>query len=147
MRSILALIIIGLISVTACKKDNRSQMEKDIDAIKEYLEENNLEAQSTSSGIHYIIEKKGNGPTPTDRSMVTVDYKGKLLNGEVFDKGVETFPLKDLIKGWREGLKLFNQGGKGTLFIPSKLGYGEKKVSNIPPNSILVFEVDLIYVE
>ena len=147
MKKTWILFLLGIIFLTACMKDNRTQQEKDTDKIKEYLAENDLEAQNTKSGIYYIIEKKGNGPAPTDTSMITVEYTGKLLNGEVFDQGLETFPLNDLIKGWKEGMKLFNQGGKGTLVIPSTLGYGEKKVAGIPPNSVLIFEVDLIYVE
>lgn len=147
MKKSILILLIGLVPFVSCKKDNRSQKEKDTDKIKEYLRENNLEGQSTDSGIYYIIEKKGTGPSPSDSSMITVEYTGKLLNGEIFDQGLETFPLKDLIKGWKEGMKLFNQGGKGKLFIPSTLAYGEKKVSNIPPNSVLIFEVDLIYVE
>jgi FKBP-type peptidyl-prolyl cis-trans isomerase FkpA len=147
MKKSVLLVILGVLALASCKKDTRTQKEKDVDAIQDYLKENNLEAQSTASGIYYIIDKKGSGPAPTDSSMVTVEYTGKLLNGEVFDQGLETFPLKDLIEGWKEGLKLFNQGGKGKLFIPSKLAYGDRKVGKIPPNSVLIFEVDLIYVE
>ncbi len=147
MKKLSILLPVILLTLFACKKDNRSQTEKDIEKIKEYLEENNLEAQSTDSGIHYIIEKEGTGPSPTDTSTITVQYTGKLLSGEVFDEGLETFQLNNLIEGWKEGMKLFHQGGKGKLFIPSELAYGEKKVSNIPSHSVLFFEVDLIYVE
>ena len=147
MKKLIFTLLIGVVVFNACKKDRKTQLEKDTEKIREYLEENNLEAQKTASGLYYIIEKQGTGKRPSDTSRVTVEYIGKLLNGKVFDEGLETFPLNGLIEGWQEGLKLFKQGGRGKLFIPSTLGYGDRETGPIPPNSVLIFEVDLIYVE
>ncbi len=146
MRLITGMLLLTLL-FNGCSRDSRTQKAKDIEKIQEYLTENNLDADSTSSGLHYIIQKEGSGPSPTENSTVTVEYTGKLTNDKIFDEGIETFSLKDLIPGWQEGLKLFKQGGKGMLLIPSELAYGEKKTNNIPPNSVLIFEMDLIYVE
>lgn len=147
MKNLLYLLLFGALVFPGCKNTQQSQKEKDVQAIKNYLKEHNLQAKSTESGLYYIIEKQGTGSFPKDSSIVTVNYTGKLLNGKVFDQGLETFPLKNLIDGWKEGLKLFKPGGKGTLFIPSALAYGDKKVASIPPNSVLIFEVELIYIE
>ncbi|MFP3861172.1 MAG: FKBP-type peptidyl-prolyl cis-trans isomerase [Bacteroidales bacterium] len=147
MKTITTCIFVFTLLFGSCSGNKQTQKEKDIEEIKEYLNDNNLEADSTASGLYYIIEKKGSGPKPTDNSTVTVEYTGKLTNGEIFDEGLETFTVKDLIPGWQEGLKLFQQGGRGILLIPSELGYGDKKTGQIPPNSVLIFEMDLIYVE
>ncbi|MFP4526756.1 MAG: FKBP-type peptidyl-prolyl cis-trans isomerase [Bacteroidales bacterium] len=147
MKTITTCIFVFALLFGSCSGNKQTQKEKDIEEIKEYLNDNNLEADSTASGLYYIIEKKGSGPKPTDNSTVTVEYTGKLTNGEIFDEGLETFTVKDLIPGWQEGLKLFQQGGRGMLLIPSELGYGDKKTGQIPPNSVLIFEMDLIYVE
>lgn len=147
MKRITSYIFVFALLFISCSGNKQTQKEKDIEEIKEYLSKNNLEADSTESGLYYIIRKKGSGPKPTENSTVTVEYTGKLMNGEIFDEGLETFAIKDLIQGWQEGLKLFQQGGNGILLIPSDLAYGDKKTGPIPPNSVLIFEMDLIYVE
>ena len=130
--------------------DPKAQSLKDAKLIEKYLADNSLEAQKTPTGIHYIIEKAGEGDQPSSRDEVTVHYKGMLLNGKVFDSSYDlgepsTFPLARVIKGWRQGIPLLKKGGKGKLIIPSALGYGPVPMgSKIPPNSVLVFEVELL---
>ncbi len=109
-------------------------------------------AKTTASGLRYIIEKEGEGVVPTATSKVTVHYSGYLLNGNKFDSSVErgqpaTFGLNQVIPGWTEGLQLLKPGGKAKLIIPANLGYGANGYPPvIPPNSWLVFDVELINV-
>ncbi|MFN0173708.1 MAG: FKBP-type peptidyl-prolyl cis-trans isomerase [Saprospiraceae bacterium] len=124
------------------------QLQADIKKIQEYLNDNNLTAQSTPSGLHYIITKEGSGGHPGISSSVTVNYTGKLLkNGDVFDQTngtPRTFPLANLIKGWQEGIPLLRKGGKGTFLIPSALGYGPYGQGDVPANAPLIFDIELV---
>ncbi|WP_104470568.1 FKBP-type peptidyl-prolyl cis-trans isomerase [Acinetobacter indicus] len=120
-----------------------------------FLTENAKQAgvQTTASGLQYKITQQGNGKQPTASSVVKVHYTGKLVDGKVFDSSVERgepieFPLNQVIPGWTEGLQLMKEGSKATLYIPSQLGYGEQGVPGmIPPNSTLIFDVELIKVK
>lgn len=109
-------------------------------------------AAKTASGLRYIIEKEGTGKMPLATDQVTVHYTGYLLNGTKFDSSVDrgqpaTFGLNQVIKGWTEGLQLMKEGGKTKFIIPSELGYGANGYPPvIPPNSWLVFDVELIKV-
>ena len=119
-----------------------------------FLAENlkNENVKVTPSGLQYIVEKEGEGVSPTAEDEVTVHYTGKLLDGSVFDSSVSrgepaTFPLNRVIPGWTEGVQLMKEGGKYTFFIPSDLAYGPQGIPNvIPPHSTLIFEVELIKV-
>ena len=149
MRNLLFLLL--SLSFFSCDKGltDEQQLQADIDDIKDYLADHNLTAQSTASGLHYIITTEGSGGHPTINSKVTVNYVGKLLKNEkVFDQTTGTpvsFNLKNLIKGWQEGIPLLQKSGKGTFFIPSALGYGpEGAGSDIPPNAPLIFEIELV---
>ena len=99
------------------------------------------------------MTKEGTGKQPSATSMVTVHYKGQLVDGKVFDSSIERgeqieFPLNQVIPGWTEGLQLMKEGGKATFYIPSQLGYGEQGVPGmIPANSTLIFDVELIKVK
>ena len=103
--------------------------------------------QVTESGLQYKIIEPGSELKPVnDKDTVWVNYKGTLLNGNVFDESdgepVRLF-LNRVVKGWSEGLKLIGEGGKIQLFIPSDLGYGEYGTRGIEPNSALIFDVEL----
>ena len=121
---------------------------------KKFLEENGKKegVHTTSSGLQYVIDKEGEGKSPSATDNVTVHYTGRLLNGKVFDSSVArgepaTFPLNRVIPGWTEGLQLMKEGAKFTFFIPSDLAYGPHGAgADIPPHATLIFEVELIKV-
>ena len=103
----------------------------------------------TGSGLQYKILSTGSGPKPSATDSVTVHYKGTLLDGTEFDSSYTrgqpaTFGVSGVIKGWTEALQLMNAGSKWELYIPPDLAYGEQGRPNIPPNSLLVFEVELL---
>lgn len=139
-----------IILFTGCKKDDDLRKKDDI-IINEYLTQHGLTAQKTESGLYYIVDVPGVFPRPTINSTITVHYKGYLTNQKVFDttEGNEpaTFKLSEVIEGWQEGMQLFGEGGKGTLLIPSYLGYGSAIMPGIPANSVLIFDFHLINVE
>ncbi|WP_366915394.1 FKBP-type peptidyl-prolyl cis-trans isomerase [uncultured Polaribacter sp.] len=117
-------------------------------AILKYIEDNNLTATKTASGLYYVVNNEGTGSQPTATSNVTVDYKGYFLNGTVFDESTSSasFNLSRVIPGWTEGLQFFKKGGDGVLLIPYTLGYGTSGTGTIPGYSVLVFDVKLISV-
>ena len=123
---------------------------KDADFLAENAKKEGV--KTTASGLQYKITQQGNGKQPTAQSVVKVHYTGKLLDGKVFDSSVERgqpveFPLNQVIPGWTEGLQLMKEGSKATLYIPAQLAYGEQGVpGTIPPNSTLIFDVELIKV-
>lgn len=104
------------------------------------------------SGLQYRVLKSGNGPSPKPGDSVTVNYVGKLLNGEEFDSSIKrgtpaTFGVSQVIPGWSEALQLMHVGDKWELYIPSSLAYGMHGAGPmIGPNATLVFEVELLNV-
>ena len=149
MRLFSLLLIFGTI-ILACKKEETPQSEIDENIIKTYISDNNLDAESSESGLHYVIEEKGTGIMPNISSTVTVAYKGYLTDGNVFDESTADglkIPLANVIKGWQEGIPLFKEGGRGQLLIPSALGYGSQGSGEIPKNAVIIFDVHLIKVE
>ncbi len=105
---------------------------------------------TTESGLQLKVLAAGDGsehPGPTDK--VKVHYHGTLIDGSVFDSSVErgepiAFGLNQVIPGWTEGLQTMVVGEKTRLFIPSKLGYGDRSAGSIPAGSTLIFDVELI---
>ncbi|MEM9478845.1 MAG: FKBP-type peptidyl-prolyl cis-trans isomerase [Verrucomicrobiota bacterium] len=120
---------------------------------KEYLEENGKRegVVTTASGLQYEVITEGDGEKPTLKDKVKAIYKGQLIDGEVFDdsRGLpRTFPVGGVIAGWTEALQLMPVGSKWKLHIPSDLAYGARQRGNvIQPNSVLVFELELVDIE
>lgn len=111
--------------------------------------------KTTASGLQYVVITEGadaDAPKPSATDTVSVHYHGTLIDGTVFDSSVErgeplSIPLNGVIPGWTEGLQLMNVGDKYRFFIPSNLAYGESGADPIPPNSALIFEVELLGIE
>ena len=102
---------------------------------------------TTASGLQYTIIAEGAAEKVTPRDTVWVNYKGTLLDGTVFDENDSTmFVANRVIRGWTEGLGLIGEGGKAILYIPSDLAYGERGNRGIEPNSVLVFDVEVLKV-
>lgn len=104
---------------------------------------------TTASGLQYKILTPGSGAYPKPADQVKVHYRGTLVNGTQFDSSYDrkepiTFGLDGVIKGWTEGLQKLKPGGKMQLFIPPDLGYGPNSQGPIPPNSVLLFDVELL---
>src|SRR5881397_1440200 len=145
-------------------KDIMAQFEKDMEQKQKqlgeknktegtkFLEENKKKAgvKTTASGLQYKVVKDGTGAQPKATDMVTVNYRGTLVDGTEFDSSYKrgqpaTFPVNGVIKGWTEALQLMKVGSKYQLWIPSSLAYGERSVSpEIGPNATLIFEVELL---
>ena len=123
-------------------------------ANESFLKENAAKEGVTllPSGLQYEVLQQGTGAMPGPRSMVTVHYEGKLTNGNVFDSSYKrgqpaTFGVHQVIPGWTEAMQLMNEGAKWRLTIPPDLGYGARGAGgSIPPNAVLIFDVELIKV-
>jgi peptidylprolyl isomerase len=111
------------------------------------------EMTTTASGLKYQVLKRGTGTvSPKSTDTVKVHYEGKLLDGTVFDSSIArgqpiSFPLNQVIPGWTEGLQLMKVGDMFKFVIPANLAYGANSPPPIPPNSTLVFEVELLGIE
>ena len=116
-----------------------------------YLEANKGKegVKVTKSGLQYKVVAEGNGPSPKETDEVEVHYKGHLIDGKEFDSSYARnqpaqFPVNRVIPGWTEALQLMKVGAKYELTIPPQLAYGERGNPSIPPNSVLVFDVELL---
>ena len=104
------------------------------------------------SGLQYKILKVGTGKLPTDEDTVSVHYQGTFINGTVFDSSIKrgepiSISPKQVIPGWKEALALMPVGSKWQLFIPPGLAYGSQPNDAIGPNSVLIFEVELLSIK
>ncbi len=134
----------------------KAKASKNIEEGKLFLEKNKTVEGVVvlPSGLQYQVINAGTGSKPTLDDKVTVNYHGTLLNGKVFDSSVERgkpiqLNVNQVIEGWKEALQLMSVGSKWKLFIPSDLAYGENPQPGGPiePNSVLIFEVELISID
>ncbi|WP_136480537.1 FKBP-type peptidyl-prolyl cis-trans isomerase [Cognatitamlana onchidii] len=140
-----------LLVLTSCSNDDNTSIDyknQNDEEIKSYIETNNLTATKTESGLYYVIDNPGEGEAPTLADRVKVKYKGYLTDGSVFDENQEGYSvwLQSTIIGWAEGISKFKEGGSGKLLIPAHLGYGSNNNNAIPGGSVLIFDIELIYV-
>ena len=118
---------------------------KQIDSI---LAARNLKATRVGKGAYVRVDEKGTGPVPAPGKYITVKYDGRTLDSDsAFDKGVYTFQMgkHGVIRGWEEGIPSFQQGGKGTLYVPGFLAYGESGGA-FKPYQPLKFDVEILSV-
>jgi FKBP-type peptidyl-prolyl cis-trans isomerase FkpA len=149
MKYIFPLLLMSLAFASCAKKKADKQAKEDEAIIQDFIAEFNLSAVPTGSGLYYVMETEGTGAQPTSTSTVKVVYTGYFTNGQVFDasdnQGIE-ISLQNVIEGWKEGVPYFKEGGTGKLLIPSALGYGPTGTATIPPNSVIIFDIELVEV-
>lgn len=163
----LILLFAAALTLSACEKKEAAApsleqlMAQAADNAKEaeaFLAENAKKpgVMTLPSGVQYQVVKSGpaDGPTPKLEDAVQVNYQGALLNGKIFDTTYtdagatpQTFPVNGLIEAWTEALQMMRPGDEWTLWAPPAQGYGEAGAgADIPPNSLLVFRINLVKV-
>lgn len=168
MRTILAIAMIAMVSLSSCLKQNTKCTYNDSPVVAPESEVDNLAdslskygitgAQTSPAGFMYKIKSEGSGPVVSNLcSYITVDYKGMFFNGKVFDSTATNqpafFQLGNVITGWQKGIPLVKAGGELTLYIPPTLGYGNTDRTDregnvvIPKNSYLVFDVKVLGIQ
>lgn len=143
-------IIIALVILSGCNKETVDGDQ----LIQDYLANNDLKAEKTDEGLYYIITREGAGEKPNISSTVTVNYKGYLRSGDIFDSSYDrgrasTFALTGVIQGWQIGIPKLRVGGSGMLLIPGNLAYGKNPPSNsiIGEDEVLLFDIELLGVK
>jgi FKBP-type peptidyl-prolyl cis-trans isomerase len=149
-----ALMDLGKSLQAKAEEKQKAAAEKNLKAGEDFLAANAKKdgVKTTASGLQYKVIKSGTGATPKATDTVKVQYQGTLIDGTVFDSSVQrgqpvTFPIRGVIPGWTEALQMMKVGDKWQLFIPAKLAYGEEGPGPIGPNSVLIFEVELLGIE
>lgn len=127
--------------------------QKNLEQGKAYLKQHAKQSgvTTTKSGLQYKILTNAKGKKPTIKDTVVVHYEGRLIDGTVFDSSYKrgepsVFPLDQVIDGWGEGLQLMSVGSKYQFVVPANLAYGASGNVDIEPNSVLIFEVELLEV-
>jgi FKBP-type peptidyl-prolyl cis-trans isomerase len=148
------------------KKASVAQLEIDKGLIEAYLAQNGIEAQSTNDGLYYVVTKEGKGPKAKAGDLASVNYIVRLIDGTYIDTSYKkvaedndiynpqrepyvpygfTVGRREVIDGWDLGVPLINQGGSAKLFVPSTLAYGANpRPGPIPPNAILMFDIEVV---
>ncbi len=147
-----------------------AQMAKDKEIIQNYLAEKGLEGEESPDGIFHVVVEEGKGPKPVNGQRVAVNYVLRLTDGTLIDTSYEEvaraegqfdqrrMPYRpyeflvgndNVVQGWHLGIPLVNEGGKGTLLLPSSLGYASnvRPGDPIPPNAVLVFDVEVVEIK
>ena len=141
-----------LFSCSKSSKDNCDVSDKTVPSseilqLDDYISSNNIIAQKDAKGFYYSINNAGNTKKPNACSNVTVDYVGKLSNGQIFDQNKNiSFNLQGLITGWQLAMPLIGEQGEITIYLPPSLGYGIKGNGAVPSNAITIFTITLLKV-
>jgi FKBP-type peptidyl-prolyl cis-trans isomerase FkpA len=156
MKKILLIVAIA-VGLSGCLKGNNEfnctydecavkAPDNEVQELKDFLSANGISATQHCSGLFYTITQEGSGAKATPCNYIVFNYEGKLTNGSVFQKtdAPAGLYLSQLITGFKNGIPYIKKGGKITLYIPPTLGYGNNPQPNIPANSILIFDVELL---
>ncbi len=143
------------------EEQKAAQMPIDDKKLQDYFAANNIKPQKTASGVYYVIKSPGSGANVAKGAMASLKYTGKTLEGVAFDSNVDTsighhgtdlltfaVGMGQMIPGFDEGVQQLKKGAKATLYLPSPLAYGANSPSpNVAPNSILMFDVEVVDVK
>ncbi|MFR9621104.1 MAG: FKBP-type peptidyl-prolyl cis-trans isomerase [Rikenellaceae bacterium] len=130
---------------------NQEYKDRNLQFLEEYRTQSGV--KELFNGVLYREITKGRGAKPSPRSLVSVYYKGTLINGKIFDSAPRgagrpaQFRLSELIMGWRTALREMPVGSRWQVVIPFNLGYGSRSAGAIKPFSTLIFDIELVAVE
>ncbi|PZO05568.1 MAG: peptidylprolyl isomerase [Alphaproteobacteria bacterium] len=150
-----SLAVIGLVAtLAACNRGEETPVVDPAIAEARAFMADNARAegiQTTPSGIQYMVLKSGlaGGENPDSNDLVSVHYEGTLTDGTVFDSSYQrgipaVFTLNEVVPGWTEIVQRMKVGDEWLVYIPPELGYGDRSSGQIPPNSVLVFRMELL---
>lgn len=150
MKKIFFVLALAALSFTACNKDkdcptvNTTAPTTEVENLRAYLSTNGIVATEDSRGFFYTINTATSGTKPTTCSTINFNYIVKLTNGSTVQSANNvSYPLSDLITGWKEALPFIGVGGRITLYLPPSLAYGANAQPGIPANSNLIFDITL----
>ena len=150
MKQLFFLLMAFLAAATLSSCDSYSDEElQDFDKkIANYLKGKNIKCKKSASGLYYKILEEGEGDLIQFTDKISVKYKGTFLDGETFDEQTEPIEMavSEQINAWKELMLQLKKGSKAYMVVPPHLGYGGYEVAKIPPNSTLVFELEVVEV-
>ena len=140
----LSLLVLVLV-IVSCGTYNEDDKKSFDTKIQSYIKKNKLEMEYSPSGLYYRIIEEGEGDFILYNDLVSFEYTGTLLDGTQFDKseGAVEFKVNQLIAAWKETMSMLKPGGKAEIIAPPQLGYGDKDLDDIPPNSVLHFKIEV----
>lgn len=134
--------------LVGCDSYSDEELEAFDTKIEKYLKRKNIQCEKSASGLYYKILEEGEGDFIQFTDKVMVTYKGSFMSGETFDEQTEPIELavSEQINAWKEIMLQLKKGSKAYLVAPPQLGYGGYKIEKVPPNSILIFELEVVEV-
>lgn len=148
MKNLLALISIFV--CFACSNDDddiKDYTQENEVEIKQYIENKNLTANKSTSGLYYTIDKEGTGEHPTTNNFVKINYTSSFTNDKVINSSDNSpiyLNLQNALPGLTDGIPKFKKGGSGKIILPSRLAYGNLNSPSIPAGSVIVFDIELL---
>ncbi len=133
------------------KNTTSQKLFNDLNANEQFFKDNasKTDVKTLSNGLQYKIITSGSGKTPNLDSKVTVNYSGKLINGDIFVNPQQpvTFVVRNSLKGWQSALTRMKEGDRWIIYIPPELAFGNKGNQNVPPNSVVIYDIELLDVK
>ncbi len=152
MNRLVAIAVLFFIATSCLESDAtetvsfEEQLAMDLELIDAYLNENEITTEVHESGIRFVVTEEGTGISPQPIDLIRVIYEARLLDGTVVDSNAEgaVFQLNQLIPAWQIMIPTMKEGGKITIYTPSVYAYGNAQRGQIPANSSLIFDIELV---